>query len=343
MKKGIVLAVSCLFALGACVFTGCDEKKGDTPTEEIEVYMPDGAPALSMAKFMAEDRADDGVSYHVVDAGTVAKYVTGNAPQADLCVLPLNAASKLLGSGDAYRLLGTVTHGNLYMLSTEESATFYDGASLSSLVGKTVGVIQIANVPGLVFKTVLNRNGVQWQELTGSNTPSATAVNLQGIADPKTGVSPAGGCDYYVAAEPLVSAKVAGTANAMKPLKLVGDLQSVYGEGGYPQAVLVGKTSFLQSHREWVSDFTEAMPEAATWLATAETDVVVSAVSSRLTEGLAPTFSAKNLSAEVISRCGISYSPAGECKGEITSFLSYLAEISPAAVGTVSDEFFYGV
>ena len=57
----------------------------------------------------------------MIDAQAVAGYVTGASPAADYCVLPVNLASKLLGSGDAYRMLGTVTNGNLYFLTVKNA------------------------------------------------------------------------------------------------------------------------------------------------------------------------------------------------------------------------------
>ena len=50
--------------------------------------------------------------YHVVDSSTIQTYVTGEEPAADFCILPLNAASKVLGTGTTYQMLGTVTNGN---------------------------------------------------------------------------------------------------------------------------------------------------------------------------------------------------------------------------------------
>lgn len=342
MKRITSILLSAITVMGTLGFVGCTPKE-ETQAPAVQIYMPDGAPALSMAKFMANDTDSDGKEYHVVEAGTINAYITGRDPKADLCVLPLNAASKLLGSGESYQMLGTVTHGNLYLISTDDSVTFYEKSDLNSLLGKKVGVIQIANVPGLTFKVILNQNNLEWRELTGNNEQSGTAVNLQGIADPATGVSPAGGCDYYVAAEPLVSAKIAGTASSSKPLKMVGDLQALYGEGGYPQAVLVAKTSFIRSNEKWIADFMGEMSSAAEWLKESEALAVVQAVASHLPEGQTPTFSAKNLSAEVISRCGIYFSPASACKEEVVQFLAQLSAVNPAAVFAVTDRFFYGV
>ena len=170
-----------------------------------QIYMPDGATALSLAKLMHEDMAEPDVAeYHVVNASTIQTYVTGEKPKADLCILPLNLASKLLCTGETYRMLGTVTHGNLYMLSTD-TATQYTTENLSSLVGKTVGVVQLPNVPGLTFKIILDQHEIPWQELTNDVPPAADKVNLKAM-DPAT-VNPAAGLDCYVVPEPVASAK----------------------------------------------------------------------------------------------------------------------------------------
>ena len=137
------------------------EEQGFSQTTELatpaKIYMPDGAPALSMAKFMSEERAD--YDFHVVDASTIATFVTGENPTADLCVLPLNLASKLLGTGEVYTMLGTVTHGNLYLLSTNPTPV----ESAWDLSG-TIGTIQINNVPGLTLKLILNKYGVAYSQ-----------------------------------------------------------------------------------------------------------------------------------------------------------------------------------
>ena len=338
MSMGMALAATSAFAFAACGENDANKDKNpNTEVVKVEYYMPDGAPALSMAKMMHE--ASDSSSYHVVEASTIKTYVTGEAPKADVCVLPLNLASNLLGTGETYQMLGTVTHGNLYMLSTNDSVKYETGESLSGLIGKKVGVIQLANVPGLTFKAILNDNNIAWQEMNADTPYDETKVNLIGIADPATGVSPATGYDVYVAAEPLVSVKTANTS-----LKEVGDLQALYGgENGYPQAVVVAKSSFIAENVEWVNDFVEkTMPAAAEWLKEAEAETVISAIASCLPTGQTPTFNAKNLTKDVISRCGIRFVSAKDSKAEVNAFLAKLIEINPKAAKTVSDAFFYG-
>ena len=161
MKKiGIALA-GLLLAVGCCACSAPNETQAD-----VNVYMPDGAPALALAGLMAADTADDGVNYRVVDAKLIASKVTNKdgAKNADLCVMPITAASKLLGSGEAYTMLGAVTHGNLYLLSTDKNAKIESADKLGALLGKKVGTIQINNVPGLTLKLLLKKNGVKYTE-----------------------------------------------------------------------------------------------------------------------------------------------------------------------------------
>lgn len=133
----------------------------------LEVYAPDGAPALALAGLMAGEVSTENVAeqinYHVVDASTIQTYVTGANPAADICILPVNLAANLLGSGEKYTMLGTVTHGNLYIISakTGEQIT---AENIEVLRGKTVGVVNLAAVPGLTFKLILNKYGIEYQD-----------------------------------------------------------------------------------------------------------------------------------------------------------------------------------
>lgn len=133
--------------------------------DTVKVYAPDGAPALGLAKLMADEATIDGVDieYNIVDATLIQTYVTGADPAADICVLPVNLAVKLLGSGENYQLVGTLTHGNLYMVS--ESSAKITTSNLTELCGKTVGVVNLAAVPGLTFKVILKNNGIKYAEV----------------------------------------------------------------------------------------------------------------------------------------------------------------------------------
>lgn len=130
-------------------------------SQSVSVFAPDGAPALGLAKLMAEEKLKN-VNYEIVNASTIQTFVAGSNPKADICVLPVNVAVKVLGNGNVYKLIGTLTHGNLYVLSTNQTHLTIENLSL--LKGKTVGVVNLAAVPGLTFKLILKNNGIEYIE-----------------------------------------------------------------------------------------------------------------------------------------------------------------------------------
>ena len=199
------------------------DDQGSAATEVVaDVYAPDGAPALSLAQLMSEDMQfgeGNTVTYNVVAASSIQTFVTGEEPQAELCVLPVNAAAKLLGKGEVYQMLGTVTHGNIYVLSAA-SKGYADLTSANlkeQLLGKTVGCIQLDNVVGLTLKVVLDNSDIPFEVIEDVSEATADdVVYLLNISDPATMITPAAPYDYMVAAEPVVSAKVNASANAAK-------------------------------------------------------------------------------------------------------------------------------
>ena len=321
----------------ACALTcvGASACVPKTYVNDLTVYIPDGAPALALAKLMHEDTAADGVTYKVVSADLIASKVTNNdvTRNADFCIMPITAASKLLGSGEAYTMLGTVTHGNLYLVSNTETA--YTADNLSSLIGKKVGVLQINNVPGLTFKAVLNKYQIPWQELTNEGGMVEDKVNLVAISGANAiGVLDA---DCFVIAEP------AATAQSQKGYAIVGDLQALYdGENGYPQAVLVVKNSVLAERNDWVKDFVRKVEGGASWVLEADGASIVAAVSTHMEDAGAQTsLKAPLLSREVLASCGIRFTYAASDFTETNAFLSAMIAVNDKATALPSQNFYW--
>ena len=173
------------------------------------VYAPDGAPALALANAVSQSQESTLFDFHIVASETIGAQVSGETPAADFCILPVNAASKRLGTGEKYKMLGIVTNGNIFLLTTGDNAVITP-ENLSSLVGKTVGVVQLPNVPGLTFRAVLDKYDIAYQVLGNDNAPAADKVNLKAMD--ATNVTPAGGCDYYLCPEPAATTKINATA-----------------------------------------------------------------------------------------------------------------------------------
>ncbi len=328
MRKILAGALAvCLCFTG--LFVACGEKKKD----EIYVYTPDGAPALAFAYAMHEDRADDGVSYEVVNPATIESYLTyrDEEKNADICALPLNTASKLLGSGEKYQLVGTATNGNLYLLS--DNGVAYTRENLALLKGKTVGVVQLPNVPGILFKMILKDLDIAYTELKNGEQPQADKVNLK--AGAPEGVMPTQGIEAFVAPEPQASVKVLKTS-----LEFVGSLQELYGgEQGFPQAVVVAKRSLLEKKPKAVETIVEKLIEGEKWLETAEISSICGAVASHLTKGLTPSLTEKNLSRLAVENSSVCFTSAQARKAEINEFLAKMVAVGGAA-SIVAEAFF---
>lgn len=360
MKKFLAIFLSLLMLVGvsvaliACVPAsdnngdttgdGNDDGNGSqTATVEADVYAPDGAPALALAQLMSEEMQFGGkVTYNVVAADTIQTYVTGNDPQAELCILPVNAAAMLLGTGEKYQMLGDVTHGNLYVLSAKHTEEITAENAAELLAGTKIGSLQLDNFVGFALRTVLSKYDVSFEVRSDkgetNETETAYLYNVDG-----TEIIPSADYDYMIAAEPAVSKKVNATKDTPKPLKVVGDLQALYGENGYPQAVLVAKKDFIAENAAFIKDFTDAVAANAAWLLEEETQaqtIYDAVVGHYLKEGTTPTFGVSDLTKEVIGACAVRFDSAASCKARVTEFL---AELSVAANKTFSatDAFFY--
>ena len=136
----------------------CTDQTGGT----LSLYCPDGAPALSVARLIDDKTIVEGLDVKVVPATTIQTYVAGANPTADLCIMPVNAASKILGNANNYQMLGVVTNGNLFILKKENGQNITKQNASTVLNNKKIGVINLANVPGLTLKAILKDLGIQF-------------------------------------------------------------------------------------------------------------------------------------------------------------------------------------
>lgn len=335
MKKFFSALFCTLLVFMSAVFAvGCNTQSA----EKVKIYLPDGAPALAVAQLMSESSEfSASAEFSVVDASVIQTYVAGESPAADMCILPVTAASKLLGNGENYKMLGTVTHGNLFLMK-KSGGVDITSENIQSLKGKTVGVINLAAVPGLTFKIILEKYGLESFQPEGDERDE-NKVNL--VAVNATEVLPSDKvCDYFVVPEPAATTKFKATNGA---LSFAGSLQNLYAsENGYPQAVLVVKNSLIESNIGFVEKFMSALSENAEWLLNENTSAeeIVSAVESKL-NGMTPTFTAANLSKEVILNCAVKFVKSSDCKEEVNGFLQKVIKINPSAASAVSDSFYY--
>ena len=344
MKKfiSILLMLALSISMVAC---GVDNTTDSAPTPTpnnggttpitLKVYMPDGAPALGLAVEMMNPTASDKyvLDMTVVDASTIATYVTGENPLADVCIMPINAAAKLLGDGSVYKLLGSVTNGNIYIIT--KSGVQITKDNVSELVGKTVGVVNLANVPGLTTQIVFKMLGLKVNVMGNDSTAMTDAVNL--VAVNATDVTPAGTCDYYIVPEPAATTKITKAGFTM-----AGSLQALYSEEGmYPQAVLVVKGALLANNADLADFLGNVITNNANSVASTDVASLVAAIESNLTEGMTPSLNAGTLNVDAINGCNIKYVPVKDNHKYFTDFIDKLIDINANSTKAISGNFFF--
>ena len=293
----------------------------------ITVYAPDGAPALSLVK--AIESANE-FEYNIVGADVIQTVVSGDK-KADICILPINLASKIIGSGNDYKMLGVVTHGNFYFASKNE--TNINRQTVGELVGKTVGVVQLQSIAGLTLKASLSSLGVLYNELTGGAEKSQTAINLLPITPNEIGTAEV---DVYLAPSPAVDVK-----SKVFNLSVVGSLKELYGENGFPQAIIVCKNTVLENNLTAVKNLISKIKGVESYLLEKDVSEICSVVNSRLESGLSPSFNVNNLTKNSIINSSINFVSSKDCKGEVDEFISKIQAVSKGAVNTLFADFYY--
>lgn len=316
-----------LFATMICfclAFTGCYDDNS------INVYVPDGAPALSVSEMLyTNEQFNENVTYNVVSANEIANTILQQT--ADIAIIPTNIASKLCGDGKTYKAVGICTFGNLYVIGKN------DITSLNELTGETVGCIQIQNVPGLTFQYILKNNQINYT--LDENEANANNVLLKGIegtdvvAQLKTNK-----ISYAVVAEPLCATALSKFEN--NEIVKVFDLQKLYGTNYYPQSLLVVKNSLIENNLTFVKNFINKMQNNKNWT-NENVDKCVEAISNNLKTGATPSFTNNNFNSEVLNNCNIGFISAFENKDFIENYLNNLKSIEENAVGNLSSEFWF--
>lgn len=123
----------------------------------LQLYVPDGAPALAVAKLVAEKDtltvAGYTVNVNIVPANTIAAHIAKG--DGDIVIMPANGGANLVVQGADYKFLCSNTRGILYMISKSEGSV-----SPEDLAGKTVGCIGQGAVPQYAFERILAANGL---------------------------------------------------------------------------------------------------------------------------------------------------------------------------------------
>lgn len=319
-----VASLTSAFTLGAC-------GKGDRNV--VKVYMPDGAPAIALAAMMDGGYAD--TEFTVVTASTIGGYVVSG--DADLAIMPINAAAKLYNDGVGITMLTVNTHGNMYLVGTNDGAV-----ELAELAGKRIGSIGQGQVPDLTLRMMLDEIGVEFT-VSDAAVDGKAAIRYPADGEALPQLLKQGKIDYAFMPEPAVT-----TACNALGLKIVSDAQAKWTElfgGEYPQACLVAKNELVETRRDCIDGFIAALKktEIDKW-AENNPAAAVEAVKKHFVAGSSSTLAA--LSEDVITRCNIKTVDAADARETCERYFAKLVEMRTGLGTTViaeapDDGFYY--
>ena len=294
----VILIVS-LLSLCACVKDG------------ITIYVPDGAPALSVANLLSEKTFAGHKLNRVITTGedVVAKCANG---EADIAVLPTNAAVRICSTRSDYQILSVNVQGVLYIVGAEHID------SISQLQGETLYSIGLGNTPEYVFKTICDTWGVKYQDEVNVD---ANAINIQYETDASS-IIPLilqGKAKFALIGEPAVTQLQNNAANSGKTVETLFDLQQMWQEAtgsdemGYPQACMIVKKDLL------TDKFAKRLMDKV-----AENKQYTLKNASSLKDNLTECGSTLkiNYTADLIERCNITAIPASSAKADIERYLA---------------------
>ena len=345
MKKRFLLTVVTLAIISAlALFTlvGCvnDNGNDNSDTIEIKVCVPDGSPAIAIAKLLKDAPEFEGynLSYEVVTGqeGIGARLVSG---EATIAIAPTNVgATQYNKNNGKYKLVATAVQGALYMVGKGELSGNTIEEKLNSLKGQTVYNIGQGATPDLTFKYILDYYNVPYQETDVENS-DYIALDYASSGSELIPQLQQNRAKYGILGEPAVT-----KANANAGTTTIFSIQELWNNvtntsGGFPQAsVFVNNAICDGTHDAFINWFLGKLEENATWAKSNATEA-----GTALSE--AGSTALNGLNNAIIEKCNIQIVRATNAKAGVNTYLSALYGFNPQTVGgsVPNDAFYYAV
>ena len=191
MKKYISIIL--LVVLTMVVLVGCSPGKDNPKNKElsvvkqVKVAVPDGLPAVAIAK-LANENPEIKEGYETVysiEKTPEAISTRVMKKDADIAIVPSNMAAIAYNKTSSYNIVGTVGMGSLYLVSTENIKDYSD------LVGKEVGCTGKGLTPDITIKSLLLQKDINYSDIKFNYVNSASElVPLLATGKVKTGIVP---------------------------------------------------------------------------------------------------------------------------------------------------------
>lgn len=262
MKKKLSLLLVVVLAM--LTFVGCGNNSnsqvdeiidGNVEAKEISLVVPDGLPAISIAKIIKEKpevKKGYNVNYTIEQSSEtlVTSVMKG---ESDIAIVPSNVAATAFNKTEGeYKIAGTVGWGSFYIGSTNANQTIED------LKGKEVYNIGKGLTPDIIARTVLKDKGID----------PDTDINFSYV-DGVNELAPiilAGKTEYAVIPEPALSTVQSKNESFNIMLDLNEEWKKINNsEYGYPQATIIVKKELAEKDKDFVESILNKIEESTKW------------------------------------------------------------------------------
>jgi NitT/TauT family transport system substrate-binding protein len=252
-------------------------------------------------------------------SNTVARVLSG---EVDIAALPSNVAAKVYNAGAPYRLAAINTLGVLYVVSRDD-----DIDDWADLRGRTIGNIGRGANPDIIFRHLLERNGLDPDEDVTVRFYNHTELAQLLIA---------GRQDIGVLPEPFVTRVLNAAPDAHVALDLQEEWKDLKGrDAEIGMGALVVKKSLLDSKPDFVEQFLDAYRNSVEFVNSEP------AAAGELIEKHGLGFTAASAES-AIPRANIVFRPAPQAREAFEEYLQVLLSFDPASIGgSLPDDGFY--
>lgn len=324
MKKFI--KIICVMSILCLALVGLVSCKADN--DSYTLVAPDGAPALAVMGLFDGDYAGAKIDISL----TSAQNINAEAMRNDLAIVPSNLAVNLFNGGTDIKMIGVVTFGNVYVVSSLSGEV----SSLESLKGKMVYSIGQNSVPDFVFRSILKKNNI---EFATGETAVESKVVIQYAQAPeivtrlaqckKNGVEA-----YGVIAEPALT-------NAVNKIGVttVFDLQALYGDEdfGYAQAVIIASNK-AYNDKNFIKALTKKLENNKNFLLESY-EQGYNNILAKYPDTVLPS----TMESGTIERSNVGFVSAKDAKDKFVTLMNDILEFNPTIIRNAlpADEFYY--
>lgn len=253
MKKKLSLVLG-LFIFMSISLVACGNGEQQKEVKTIKVVVPDGLPAISMAKAIKENKEldkDYKIEYSIekTPENIVTAVMKG---EADIAIVPSNVGATQYNKKAGYKIAATVGWGSFYVVSTEEG-------QLKDLVKKEeVYNIGRGLTPDIVTQTILKQKGI--------NVESEVKLSYVNGANELPPVILTGKAKVAVVPEPALSTIL----TKKQDLKVISNLNDEWkkefdSKYGFPQSTIIVKDSLINEDKDFINKFLAEAKDSVNW------------------------------------------------------------------------------